>query len=72
MPLYIGGRGSGIRDKNNDLKNNPYQNMPVDPTHQSGFYWVTGPEGQGDGTLFYDMRDSKFQASTVDGKKIRY
>lgn len=69
MPLYIGGRGSGIRDKNNDLKNNPYQNMPVDPTHQSGFYWVTGPEGQGDGTLFYDMRDSKFQASTVDGKK---
>lgn len=42
--------------------------MPVDPTHQSGFYWVTGPEGQGDGTLFYDMRDSKFQASTVDGK----
>lgn len=69
MPLYIGGRGSGIRDKNNDLKNNPYQNMPVDPTHQSGFYWVTGPEGRGDGTLFYDMRDSKFQASTVDGKK---
>lgn len=69
MPLYIGGRGSGIRDKNNDLKNNPYQNMPVDPTHQSGFYWGTGPEGQGDGTLFYDMRDSKFQASTVDGKK---
>lgn len=69
MPLYIGGRGSGIRDKNNDLKNNSYQNMPVDPTHQSGFYWVTGPEGQGDGTLFYDMRDSKFQASTVDGKK---
>lgn len=69
MPLYIGGRGSGIRDKNNDLNNNPYQNMPVDPTHQSGFYWVTGPEGQGDGTLFYDMRDSKFQASTVDGKK---
>ena len=68
MPLYIGGRGSGIRDKNNDLKNNPYQNMPVDPTHQSGFYWVTGPEGQGDGTLFYDMRDSKFQASKVDGK----
>lgn len=69
MPLYIGGRGSGIRDKNNDLKNNPYQNMPVAPTHQSGFYWVTGPEGRGDGTLFYDMRDSKFQASTVDGKK---
>lgn len=69
MPLYIGGRGSGIRDKNNDLNNNPYQNMPVDPTHQSGFYWVTGPEGQGNGTLFYDMRDSKFQASTVDGKK---
>lgn len=69
MPLYIGGRGSGIRDKNNDLNNNPYQNMPVDPTHQSGFYWVTGPEGQGNGTLFYDMRDSKFQATTVDGKK---
>lgn len=69
MPLYIGGRGSGIRDKNNDLTNNPYQNMPVDPTHQSGFYWVTGPEGQGNGTLFYDMRDSKFQATTVDGKK---
>lgn len=69
MPLYIGGRGSGIRDKNNDLNNSPYQNMPVDPTHQSGFYWVTGPEGQGNGTLFYDMRDSKFQATTVDGKK---
>lgn len=69
MPLYIGGRGSGIRDKNNDLNNNPYQNMPVDPTHQSGFYWVTGPEGQGNGTLFYDMRDSKFQATTVDGEK---
>lgn len=69
IPLYIGGRGSGIRDKNNDLNNNPYQNMPVDPTHQSGFYWVTGPEGQGNGTLFYDMRDSKFQATTVDGKK---
>lgn len=69
MPLYIGGRGSGIRDKNNDLNNNPYQNMPVDPTHQSGFYWVTGPEGQGNGTLFYDMRDSKFQATTIDGKK---
>ena len=63
LPLYVGGRGSGIRGKNNDLKNNPYNDMPVDPTYQSGFYWVTGPEGEANnntGILFYDMRKSQY------------
>ncbi|RGS70002.1 filamentous hemagglutinin N-terminal domain-containing protein [Mitsuokella sp. AF21-1AC] len=72
LPLYVGGRGSGIRGKNNDLKNNPYNDMPVDPTYQSGFYWVTGPEGEANnntGILFYDMRKSQYNGSNKTDTK---
>lgn len=43
--LWVGGRGSGVRNKTNDKTTNPYSQYPADPSHQDGFYWVTGPEG---------------------------
>lgn len=43
--LWVGGMGSGVRNKTNDKTTNPYSQYPADPSHQDGFYWVTGPEG---------------------------
>lgn len=43
--LWVGGMGSGVRNKTNDKTTNPYSQYPADPRHQDGFYWVTGPEG---------------------------
>jgi len=43
--LWVGGMGSGVRNKTNDKNTNPYSQYPADPSHQDGFYWVTGPEG---------------------------
>ena len=62
--LWVGGRGSGIRNKTNDTKNNPYSQYPSDPSYQDGFYWVTGPEGLvknedgTTGTKFWDTSKS--------------
>lgn len=62
--LWVGGRGSGVRNKTNDTKTNPYSQYPSDPNHQDGFYWVTGPEGlvtneEGTkGTKFWDTSKS--------------
>lgn len=43
--LWVGGMGSGVRNKTNDKTTNPYSQYPADSSHQDGFYWVTGPEG---------------------------
>lgn len=43
--LWVGGMGSGVRNKTNDKTTNPYSQYPADPSHQDVFYWVTGPEG---------------------------
>lgn len=62
--LWVGGRGSGVRNKTNDTKTNPYSQYPADPTYQDGFYWVTGPEGLvtnedgTTGTKFWDTSKS--------------
>ena len=62
--LWVGGRGSGVRNKTNDKTTNPYSQYPADPTHQDGFYWVTGPEGLvtnedgTTGTKFWDTSKS--------------
>lgn len=62
--LWVGGMGSGVRNKNNDITTNPYSQYPVDPNHKDGFYWVTGPEGlvtNADGTTgtkFWDVTKS--------------
>lgn len=63
--LWVGGRGSGTRNKTNDTVN-PYSHygMPDDPTYQNGMYWVTGPEGEangGTGTQFYSNVNSNWQ-----------
>lgn len=63
--LWVGGRGSGTRNKINDTVN-PYSHygMPDDPTYQNGMYWVTGPEGEangGTGTQFYSNVNSNWQ-----------
>lgn len=69
--LWVGGRGSGVRNKTNDKKTNPYSQYPSDPTHQDGFYWVTGPEGlvtNEDGT-----KETKFwDTSSSDWSKGNY
>lgn len=55
--LWVGGRGSGVLNKQgnvgpkwyqNNNKNNPYSyyGMPDDPAYQNGMYWITGPEGE--------------------------
>lgn len=55
--LWVGGQGSGARNKqgnvgptwfqnNNKLNPYSYYGMPDDPTYQNGMYWVTGPEGE--------------------------
>ena len=62
--LWVGGRGSGVRNKTNDKNTNPYSQYPADPSHQDGFYWVTGPEGRvtnengTKGTKFWDTSKS--------------
>ena len=61
---WVGGRGSGVRNKTNDKNTNPYSQYPADPSHQDGFYWVTGPEGLvtnedgTTGTKFWDTSKS--------------
>lgn len=62
--VFVGGRGSGVRNKQGGTAANStdryypysYYGMPADPTYQDGMYWVTGPEGEannGKGTQFY-------------------
>ena len=73
--LWVGGRGSGVRNKTNDKNNNPYSQYPADPSHQDGFYWVTGPEGLvtnedgTTGTKFWDVTKSYWNK---DPKKSNY
>ena len=58
--LWVGGMGSGVRNKTND-KVRIFTHTPADPTHPDGFYWVTGPEGLVTNTLTY---------TTSDGTKV--
>ncbi len=73
--LWVGGRGSGVRNKTNDKNTNPYSQYPADPSHQDGFYWVTGPEGLvtnedgTKGTKFWDVTKSYWNK---DPKKSNY
>lgn len=73
--LWVGGRGSGVRNKTNDKNTNPYSQYPADPSHQDGFYWVTGPEGLvtnengTKGTKFWDTSKSYWNK---DLKKSNY
>ena len=73
--LWVGGRGSGVRNKTNDKTTNPYSQYPADPSHQDGFYWVTGPEGLvtnengATGTKFWDTSKSSWNK---DLKKSNY
>lgn len=73
--LWVGGMGSGVRNKTNDPIR-IFTHTPADPTHPDGFYWVTGPEGlvmnsltytKSDGTIvpiqgtkFWDTSDSDY------------
>ena len=73
--LWVGGMGSGVRNKTNDKNTNPYSQYPADPSHQDGFYWVTGPEGLvtnengTKGTKFWDTSKSYWNK---DLKKSNY
>ena len=63
-PLFIGAKGSGVLvpgDPNG-------RDKPADPTHQDGYYWVTGPEGlanDGNGTKFAEKDGSATNNSFV-------
>lgn len=73
--LWVGGMGSGVRNKTNDTKTNPYSQYPADPTHQDGFYWVTGPEGlvtNEDGTTGTKFWDTSKSYWNKDPKKSNY
>lgn len=73
--LWVGGMGSGVRNKTNDTKTNPYSQYPADPTHQDGFYWVTGPEGlvtNEDGTTGTKFWDTSTSYWNKDPKKSNY
>lgn len=73
--LWVGGMGSGVRNKTNDKKTNPYSQYPADPTHQDGFYWVTGPEGlvtNEDGTTGTKFWDTSKSYWNKDPKKSNY
>ena len=67
--LWVGGRGSGVLNKNGSTNNDKaypysYYGMPDDPTYQDGMYWVTGPEGEannGKGTQFYSNANSNWK-----------
>ena len=54
--LWVGARGSGVRNKTND-KTRIFTHTPADPTHPDGFYWVTGPEGLVTNALTYTKSD---------------
>lgn len=78
--LWVGGMGSGVRNKDND-KIRIFTHTPADPTHPDGFYWVTGPEGLVTNALTYTKSDgttglvqgTKFwDTSSSDWKKNNY
>lgn len=54
--LWVGGMGSGVRNKTND-NIRIFTHTPADPTHPDGFYWVTGPEGLVTNALTYTKSD---------------
>lgn len=54
--LWVGGMGSGVRNKTNDPIR-IFTHTPADPTHPDGFYWVTGPEGLVTNSLTYTKSD---------------
>lgn len=76
--LWVGGRGSGVRNKTNDKKTNPYSQYPSDPSHQDGFYWVTGPEGLvtnengTTGTKFWDTSSSDWSKGNYGSQAYGY
>lgn len=73
--LWVGGMGSGVRNKTNDKTTNPYSQYPADPRHQDGFYWVTGPEGlvtNEDGTTGTKFWDTSKSYWNKDLKKSNY
>lgn len=73
--LWVGGRGFGVRNKTNDKNTNPYSQYPADPSHQDGFYWVTGPEGlvtNEDGTTGTKFWDTSKSYWNKDLKKSNY
>lgn len=76
--LWVGGRGSGVRNKTNDKRTNPYSQYPSDPTHQDGFYWVTGPEGLvtnedgTKGTKFWDTSSSDWSKGNYGSQVYGY
>lgn len=76
--LWVGGMGSGVRNKTNDKKTNPYSQYPSDPSHQDGFYWVTGPEGlvtneKGTtGTKFWDTSSSDWSKGNYGSQVYGY
>ena len=76
--LWVGGRGSGVRNKTNDKKTNPYSRYPSDPSHQDGFYWVTGPEGLvtnengTKGTKFWDTSSSDWSKGNYGSQVYGY
>ena len=80
--LWVGGRGSGVLNKNGSTNNDKaypysYYGMPDDPTYQDGMYWVTGPEGEannGKGTQFYSNAGSDWSTISLgsDGKTYSY
>lgn len=73
--LWVGGMGSGVRNKTNDKTTNPYSQYPADPSHQDGFYWVTGPEGlvtNEDGTTGTKFWDTSKSSWNKDLKKSNY
>lgn len=76
--LWVGGMGSGVRNKTNDKTTNPYSQYPSDPTHQDGFYWVTGPEGLvtnengTTGTKFWDSSSSDWSKGNYGSQVYGY
>lgn len=73
--LWVGGMGSGVRNKTNDKNTNPYSQYPADPSHKDGFYWVTGPEGlvtNEDGTTGTKFWDTSKSSWNKDLKKSNY
>ena len=64
--LWVGGMGSGVRNKTNDKTTNPYSQYPADPTHQDGFYWVTGPEG----LVTTTVTNADGTTTTIEGTKF--
>jgi len=65
--LWVGGMGSGVRNKTND-KVRIFTHTPADLTHPDGFYWVTGPEGLVTNTLTYTKTDGTI--APIQGTKF--